>query len=259
MVDGLGEPVAPYYSVKNSYSSVLCYASLTEIDFAPGEEIVIPARVINETGEKVCGTVTVDIFTLDLKKCHSEKAKVCAENYLTDALSVSFKIPEEWADKDFFVRTALENQNGIVSSCFYPLKCLTIMSDDAFRANWREEMHPNLIMEKGPFIREQIENSAKAELCVELLNAEMQGNRHKAKVRITCKNAPAYPISVQVINDKTVSMLSDNWFFMDKDEERVIDIETRIKEDIPANITLCVKAWNSSKTLTELSTKCTKN
>ncbi len=259
MVDGLGEPIAPYYAVKNSYSPVLCYASLSEVDFAPGEEIIIPTKVINETGEKVCGNVTVDVFTPYLEKCASEKAQVCAENYLTDALSVSFRIPGEWADKDFFVRTTLENAEGIISSCFYPLKCLTVMADGEFRNEWRENMHENLIMKNGPFIRNQIENSAKAELEAEIISENIQGNRHKAKVKITCKNAPAYPVYLQVVNDKTLSMFSDNWFFMDKDEERIIDTETRIKGEIPKSITLGIRAWNCGQTDLCLNTLCTKN
>ena len=252
MVDGLGEPIAPYYSVKNSYSPVLCFASLTEIDYAPGEEIVIPTRIINETEEKICGTVTVDIFTPSLEKCASEKAKVCAENYLTDALSVNFKIPKEWADKDFFVRTTLENQNGIVSSCFYPLKCLSIMSDNDFRKDWRENIHENLIMEKGPFIREQVENSAKAEIFAEVIENRRNGRRISTKVKLCCKNAPAYPVHLEVCEDGTTSYHSDNWFFMDAGEEKTVTVETRIKGDVKDNCTLRISAWNSEDVLLDI-------
>ncbi len=244
MVDGLGEPVAPYYAVKNSYSDVLCFASLTEVDYAPGETMEIPVRIINDSEKAVCGKAVAEVFDPYLVKVASMSKEVCAKEYITDALCMSFAIPDEWCDKDFFVRVKLENESGIVSSCFYPIKCLSIMSDEAFRNNWRKTAQNNLIMENGPFIRNQIEASKKAQIHTEILESTRKDDRLNLKVKLICKDAPAYPVKLEICEDKTVSCLSDNFFFMDKDEEKLVTVKTRIKGKAEDSYTLCVSAWN---------------
>ena len=246
MVDGLGEPVAPYYAVKNSYSDVMCFAALREVDYAPGETVNIPVRIINDSAKKVCGTVRVDLFSPCFEKTKLAEKDVCinADSYLSDVVTVGYEIPSDFRDKFFFIRTALWNKDGLVSQSFYPIACLSMFEDKDFAEGFRAEQKPNLIFENGPFMKTQIANGEKGEISVEILKNEKNGDRLNTTLKLICRNAPVYPVNIQVKEDNTVSFLSDNFFFMDKDEERVEVITTRFKDGASGKCTLTVKAWN---------------
>ncbi|MBR5308348.1 MAG: hypothetical protein IKU43_06230 [Clostridia bacterium] len=254
MVDGLGEPVAPYYSVKNSYSSVLCYASLCEVDYAPGETVQIPVKVINESYSAVNGTVTLDIFSPNLEKCESKSCPVSIDKdmYHTDVMTVDFTVKEEWKDKYFFVRTTLRDGDTYISSSLYPLASLSAFSDEEYRSNFRSEMQGNLIFENGPFQRTQIEESAKATLSAEIISNKREGDYITTELILRCENAPAYPVKLEVAEDKTLSYHSDSFFFMDKGESRKIKVVTRNKGDLDRKLTLCISAWNAEKLTLEI-------
>lgn len=248
MVDGLGETVAPYYAVKNSYAPILCFAALRELDYAPEETVNLPVKVINESCEEISATVTLDILAPDFKKVHSQSAKcvIGADTYITQAFCADFAIPKEWKDKDFFAVTKLTSNNKVISQCFYPLKCLSVMSDKKFRDEWREKPHENMFLENGPFIKEQIASAEKSQLCAEVIKTVKHENRVTVQVRIKCQNMPAYPVKLEIGQDKTVSYLSDNWFFMDAGEEKTVTVETRNLGN-SEKLTLCITAWNSEK------------
>lgn len=249
MVDGLGEPCAAYYAVKNSYADIICFASLCEVDYAPGETVTVPVKIINDTLKPVFGSVRVEVFSPQLEKTvlKSVAVNISADNYITEAANAEFTIPFEWRDRYFFIRTSLWNGDMLISQSFYPIACLSLLEDKAFSQSFRAEPTPNLIFGNGPFQRAQLTDCVMGEISVRIIKSESCGNRLSTVVKLVCGKAPVYPVFLQIKEDKTVSYLSDNYFFMDVGEERSIAIETRLKDGASGNCTLCVTAWNCDK------------
>ncbi len=249
MVDGLGEPIAPYYALKNAYASVICFASLEEVDYAPLETVSAPIRVINDSGSEILGSVVVDIFSPTLSKAYSEvfEAKI-GDEYMTTVGGLDFTIPENWRDSWFFLRTTLRGRDGeIISSSLYPLVCLSIFEDREFADKFRSEATPNLIFEKGPFQRAQVEGAERAVLSARLVRSERHGGRISAVLEIECKEMPAYPVVLEAVEDRTVSYMSDNFFFMDEGEVKTVTVEIWNKGEEEREVTLSASAWNADK------------
>lgn len=254
LVDGLGEPIAPYYALKNAYAGVICLASLEELDYAPLETVSAPIRVINDSESDILGSVTVDVFSPALTKTYSEvfEAKT-GDKYMTTVGSLSFTIPENWHNSWFFLRTTLREKDGeIISSSLYPLVCLSKFGDREFAESFRSEAMPNLIFENGPFQRAQIEGAEKSVLSARLIKAERHGDRISADVEIKCKGMPAYPVVLEAVENRTVSYMSDNFFFMDEGEVKTVTVEIRDKDKAKRTVTLSASAWNADEISIEL-------
>lgn len=253
MVDGLGEPVAPYYAVKRSYSDIDCLLSLCELDYAPGEHISVPVKVINGSKKGLCGKVYVCVYSPSLERVYENKVELTMSEgeYIKEAASLSFDVPTEYSDKYFFARVMLE-ADGKMYSAFYPLACLERLSDDAFCKQWRKEAHENLYFDKAPHQKPQVQNSKKSVISASVIENIRHGNRISTRVKLKFDNAPAYPVRLLVLQDETVSYLSDNFFFADVGEEREITIETRNKGDLSRPLTLEVTAWNADAVQIEI-------
>lgn len=253
MVDGLGDPIAPYYAVKQAYAPLTCFAALNELTLAPGEELKVPIKAINETGEPVAAKATVSIYSPELEKL-AEKTyalNMTAEEYIATLDETCFKIPEEYSEKVFFLRTALVVGDKIVNSSFYRLKVLDRMRDEAFRESYRESIKPNMFFEHGPFAKEQIASLEKSSLSAEILKTQRQGERVKLTLKVKNGDMPTYPIKLDIAEDKTLSFASDNYFFMDAGEERIIDMTVRLLEpDIEPSV--IITSWNADSLILKI-------
>ncbi len=245
MVDGLGEPIAPYYAVKQAYAPLSCLVSLEELTFAPGEEIKLPMKAINETGDRVNCEGRLTVYSPYFEKLTDKTypLNMKAEEYMSALGELSFKIPEEFSEKVFFVRASLIKEREIINTTFYRLKVLDRMRDESLRTDYRENIRPNMFFEKGPFVKEQISKLPKTAFSAEVLSKKTKDHRINLKILLKNGKMPTFPVKLEVSQTKTLLMASDNFFFMDSGEERTIDITVRLV-DRTVKSTLEITAWN---------------
>ena len=246
LVDGLGEPTAQYYAVKNAYNDTIVFASLEEVTYAPLETVKIPLRVICDTPKDVKGRAVIEVFSPDFKLVESisSEFEMNSEEYICSPIELAFNIPESYCDAFFFVRTSIYEDEMIISSAFYPLSCLGRMRDEQFRRDFRENTRENLIFENGPHMRDQIIGCEMAKLEAEILSKKVKGERTTISVRLKT-DKPVYPVKLEVCEDKTVAYHSDNYFFMNSEEEKTVTMEIRNKGNAADSLTLNITAWTT--------------
>jgi len=245
LVDGMGEPVAAYYSVKNAYQPIIAFASLENIIYAPDETFRLPVKVINDTESELKARAVLEVFDYGFNKVSATESNITLENgeYMKTAIVKDIKVNKEWADKHFYIRTSLFDGEKLISSAFYPLICLSRMADETALNEYRQSPQENIYFEGNPVMKDEI-GSTVSELDVKITDCNKCGDRTHIKVLIKA-SAPTFPVILKIEQDKTLSYESDNYFFMDKDEERVIDMEIRNKGEMNREVTLCVSSWNT--------------
>jgi hypothetical protein len=86
LVDGLGDPVAPYYYLKNAYAPLAVHLALGEVTYAPGETIIPDIRLLcDDTREWRGLTVGCEIYspTLECVRRETFACDITLEEYQT--------------------------------------------------------------------------------------------------------------------------------------------------------------------------------
>ena len=249
MVDGLGDPIAPYYAVKQAYAPLSCLVALNELTFAPGERINLPLKVINETRETVVAEAIISVYSPLLKKVFEKRSSLnmTSDEYITTVCNTDFIIPEDYSDKVFFIRAAIYKGGEAVNTTYYRPKVLSEFKDDATRTEYRKDIRPNMSFKNGPFVKDQVLSAKKTTLAVEVLEKTEEQDRITLKIRLENGDTPTLPVKLDIPESGTLSFTSDNYFFMDSGEERIISMTVRLlKKDITP--TLKISSWNAETT-----------
>ena len=255
MIDGLGDPVAPYYAVKNAYEDIEIHLALNELVYAAGDTVELDARIINESGKALRGKAITTVYDSNLKKVFAKEAEVAinADTYQTKLTAESFKIPEDWCDKYFFLHTALYVDGKKISQSFYWPMVLEKMKDKNFKAERCADNVNVLTHEQGPWLMPQIQNTCDdgiIECKVENINYEDD----RIVGTLILKNegeVPAFPVKITVLNDTLVQYLTDDSFFMETGETRRIEFTLRNDEKLCEKVRFSVKAWNKKENIIE--------
>ena len=243
MVDGNYDPVAAYYSVKNSYLPFSVHLALTELTYAKGEKVSLDPRILNETGITHNATFKLEIYSPELKLCYSynEDILIEADNYQTYLKKHEFVIPEEFNEKFFIIRVALfENGEQVSQSVYWPV-VRTVMEDEEFRNSRREKYCLALPHDEGPYLMDQIRGTRKANLELVVKDIVRSGDRITGKFIVkNTSDIPAFMVHIVVDNDCLVQCLGDDYFFMEADSAREIcfTIRNDSRSDEALQITL---------------------
>lgn len=245
LVDGMGEPVACYYAVKNAYTPKIVFAALENVIYAPGEEFTVPVKVINENEVEICGRVELEVYDEHLVKLYTtdKQFSMSADSYMETVFTPTVKLDSDIRDRHFYIRVNMYEKGIRTSTSFYTLMCLARMAEKDALDYYRAEPRECINFENGPFVYDEI-GATSANLGVKVIDKHQSGNRITLKVEVTA-DAAAYPVMMEVAEDSTLSYQSDNYFFIDKGETRVIDMEIRNKGDLSRQLTLSVSSWNA--------------
>ncbi|MBQ8551353.1 MAG: hypothetical protein IJ428_00910 [Clostridia bacterium] len=255
LVDGLGEPIAPYYYVKNAYAPLSVHLALREITYAPGETIIPDIRLICDDTRGWRGlTVGCEIYSPTLE-CIRREAFACditSEEYQKAFTGAPFTLPEDYTEKYFFLRVYAENRAGLLHQSVYWCKVLERMADDVFREQYRAAPQNNIDFDKGPWLKPQICSLSKNECALTLLEKTvcMDGAERRVHVKVKVENCganPIFPIKLEAVEDKTLSYATDNYFFLPVGNSRELEFEIRVKDKELRVVTLEFSAWNAKK------------
>ncbi len=263
LVDGLGDPTASYYAMKNGYAPLAVSVALEELCYGPGEVFTPILQLICDSMEAWEDlTVTLEIYDPALRLIRSESfpAAIDRNTYRLRFDTAALTIPEEWSEKYFLLRAVCRDSSGaILHQSVYRPKVLARFSDPDVRKEYRASVHPNIDFVNGPWLKDQIavcRSAMMAALIDSHVTGEGDERRLECRIRITNKGSlPLYPVRADSIEDKTLTMASDGYFFLDPSDLDPSDLEpsasaelsltVRVRDAALDTITVSVTAWNA--------------
>lgn len=253
LVDGLGDPIAPYYYVKNAYAPLSVEIALTEVSYAPGESIMPELKLICDDTRGYTGlTVKLEIYSPSLEpvRCERFECDITPDEYIKSFTASEFRLPDDYTEKFFFLRASVENSAGMLNQSFYWCKVLERLADAELREKYRLEPQNNIDFDKGPWLKPQISalTGGRAELQIKERTIRCYGSERRLHIRATVTNdgnIPLFPVRLDIAEDKTLVLASDNYFFLPSKESRNIELEVRIRDDELRCATLVMTAWNA--------------
>lgn len=251
LVDGMGDPIAPYYYVMKGYAPIMISVDLEYLDYAPGEAVHLPVTIINDSGENLMDA-EYELQVLDdkLQVVYEKVQGVSAltEEYKRTYPTEPFLIPEEYGEKFFLVRAAVKKEQKILSQSIYWPKCLERMKDKEIRDRYRSAPQENFNFDKGPWLKKQVEAAPSAELTCNITSVWNKGSRIKVELEIENRSQwPAFPVRIDVENDATLSYLDDNYYFHNPKEIRNIRMEIYNKNPDSRCLEIEISAWNAAR------------
>lgn len=250
MVDGLYDPTAPFYSVKNAFSPVEVHLALKELTYAVGEKVVLDTRIINDSYTSHNLDVKIEVYSPDLSLAYSdtESLNIAENKYQTKLPKRYFTIPNEYNDKFFIIRVALYEDNEQISQSVYWPVVREVMKDREFRMKRRARNCPALSHEEGPFLKNQLNDALKANISIEAANVIREDKRVQGKFILkNNSDNPAFPVHIQIENDGFVQMLDDDFFLLEANSTREVDFTVRNDNNSDEKLTVTLSAWNSNK------------
>lgn len=255
MLDGIGEPIAPYYAVKNAYTETEIHLALNYLVYAVGETVEIDARIINESGRDRHITAVTEIYSpsLSLVSKKTVELTVAGDCYQTVLPKDSFVIPKDFRDKYFMLRVAAYESGNMISQSLYWPAAREEMEDHAYSAALRADKKHVPILQNGPWLKPQIA-SLKNKAQINLKVQSVCRNTDRITGEFVIENnsdIPAFPVKLTVLNDELVQWLDDDCFFMEAHSCRTIPFILRNDKELVKDITVEYGAWNSqTKTIT---------
>ncbi|MDF2922271.1 MAG: beta-mannosidase [Paenibacillaceae bacterium] len=250
LVDGLADPIAPYYYVKSAYQPLTVMACLNELVYAPSEQMELPLMIIQEncSGLEQGVELVAQIWSplLELAYEYRTAVDMPAGQYRSIHTAEPFTIPEEYAEAFFLVRTALVKHGRIIAQSVYWPKCLSRMTDPEFRSQRRSKPEPNLFFDKGPWFKPQLQSAPKAALECSIVSVHRQSTRVTVRLELANPSLhPAFPVCVNVEDDGTVCRLNDNYYFHNPGEKKELELEVLLRNPQLESLRLVVSAWNA--------------
>ena len=245
LVDGRGNPIAPYYAVRNAYRSLNVSLMLGNMTWAAGETVPLDVWLHNGLDETIPYLyLKAEVLDPSLNVVLSEERCVSVQEGVSGKRIQmgGFVIPDEYEDRYFFVRLSLQDEHGTVCRKLYWPRCLGCMRDESFRAERRAAPVPNMMMEHGPWLKPQI-SGTKTQLEVALKVCSLSDNRQEAVLSITnAGDKPAFPVVAESV---TLPCYADDSYFMLMPEETRLVHITMFRRDGRKEKKLRVSAWNT--------------
>lgn len=255
LVDGLGRPNAVYYEVKRAYGSPWPCAMPPHLNYAPGDEVELPLAVLGEAaGAAQKGLrLAVRLLGPDLRERQAWRdlptfdlapgAESCR------GPSVRFAVPPDFARAFFFVLLDLSDAAGQPRARnVYAFRCPPQLEDPAFRAQYRAQNKQGLLLDKGPWLRKQLEKTATTLACRTLSSAPAEGDSVRVTAEVRNAGArPAVKVDVEVSGaDRAVA--DDAYFWLEPGESRTVKLRVQPKPGVEAaGLRASASAWNAPR------------
>jgi beta-mannosidase len=244
-VDGMGQPTYPYYAIQNTYRNIGVSLCLDWNIVAPYEEIPLKVKIFNRSADALDGAEAVlTVYTPNMevakeyRKDTDKRAELEFESFILD---------NRYTNKCFVICADLVSDGKSIARTNYFLKCTNILSDKQFKEDYRAKPCENIYFENGPWLFDNLSKAEKAKLQVEHKCAGVENGYKIYDICITnISSVPAYPVTVEVLNENSRFFASDNFILIKPDEEKWIRITCDgLSKDETADIK--VEFWNSEE------------
>lgn len=251
LVDGYGQPSAPYYFLKRTYQPTRAALDLERILWAPGEKFPVSVKIINGVDQPAFkGKVVVQIFDTRFKEQYKQQM-VVAVRQGTSVTSVDFKnfqIAADYKEKYFFVVVRLSDEAGRqVSAAEYWPRTIRQMEDQGFLNKYCSEPVVWPTLDKGPWLKTTVAENKTSIKVRALRSGKFSGKTGNLSfvVENTGKQ-PAFMVHFEIETCKRAFFANDNFFWLAPGESKQIEMEVLIREDQPVKqFDLEVRAWNA--------------
>ena len=250
VVDGLGDPTAPYYAVKNAYAPMIAELALREVTYAPGETFVPDLRLLCDDATVVpVVTVRYELYSPALVLVSSEEF-TCAGR--EPASSYSFevnpvKLPADWNETYFFQRAVVSDASGMIHQSFYWCRILERLRDPAVLNEYRSQVQPNPYYDNGPWLKPQLAAlPGKLSFVVGIDQDYLLCNERRMTLSLTITNGcsrPLFPIHISIDDNAVVCQADDDRFFLPEEESRDVKLNVRIKDLSHRTLTVILSCW----------------
>lgn len=244
LVDGFGQPTAPYYFLKRTYEQTHVAWVLPQLLWAHGEDVPADIRIMHGGTEAVPeARVSASVLDNYFESRWSRESTVSIKPGPSVAsLELgSFRIPAELEGQFFFLLAELRGVDGkMLSRSVYWPRCLKDMADEPFRTKIRSSPQPWPPLDRGPWLKPQVEaNRTTLALAV---------RRGTDAVIVRIRNTgrkPAFPVEINVEGAQRSFYADDNFFYLAPGEERELRLKIRWRSN-PASPKINAKAWNAA-------------
>lgn len=245
LVDGGGMPIAPYYYLKNAFRKLEVHLAIEQISLFAGERLRIPIRLCNEYEENLENKVvevkgwSPEMECLVSRRLAARKA---------DQEIFEMDTRTEWLDRFFFLTVELRERGRLLARQVYWPKCLSVLEDHTMLKKYRSQPQENFRLDRGPWLKLQVEGLGGALLKSEAVSASFCGRRGSCLVRIkNIGEKAAFPVWIRCGDAFVRSVAEDNFFWIEKDEERLLWLDMDAPGGLPGQITVQISAWNAPK------------
>lgn len=261
LVDGFGQPSAPFYFLKRTYEPTHVALQLPSSLWAAGESL--PLRTaITHAGAARSGGLTLSVSVLDdAWKVQWRQQKPVAglaagPSVRTDSLGV-FSIPTAFRNHFFYVVAELKEADGrVLSRSVYWPRCLQLLDDPATRQKYRKAPRPNSdgevpwpALPDGPWLKPTLQQAPQTRLALRVLSRKAPDETH-SDLRVSVKNtgtAPAFLTELNIDGAKRLFHASDNFFWLAPGEEKILNVAVEWREpEKKADARVKVSAWNAA-------------
>ena len=251
LVDGFGQPTAPYYFLKRTYEPTHVLVKLPHLLWAKGESVPLPLHVTHAPAA-ACQDLTASVEIFD--SAFASQWRQTTPVTLAPGPSVAsldlgnFTLPDNFEDTFFFLVAELrDGHRQLISRSVYWPRCLSRMSDEAFRHKYRATPQPALMLDNGPWLKPQTAGQPTS-LTAELVAQEARlPDRSQLRVRIkNTGSKPAFNTRLDLEGAPRVFYATDNFFWLAPGEQRDLQVEVLWRE--PARreqAVLVLNAWNA--------------
>jgi beta-mannosidase len=253
LVDGMGQPTAPYYFLKRTYEPTHVMVKLPHLLWAKGEPLPVLANIVQASPSAERLQLSVEILDPALRRSWQREQPVQGmPGPSVQSVDLGrFTIPDSFEERFFFVVAELRDAGGgLRSRSVYWPRCLARMSDEALRTKYRASPRPVLTFDKGPWLKPQVAANSTT------LEASWGGLRSigadRSRLIVKVRNAgrqPAVNVRVNIVGTKCSFYGTDNFFWLAAGESR--DLEYQVLWRDPASrdaARLTVGAWNAEET-----------
>ncbi len=255
LVDGFGQPCAPYYFLKRTYSKNSVALLMPRLIWGKSEKIPMEISVANVADKCEDACVEINVYSKDMRLVSSSKTHIGTLEPSPAAKKAdggAFEIPESFEDSFFFIEAVLRDGRGtaLSRSVYWP-RCLKAAADPAFKARLetmpvpykREFPWPSL--KSGPWLKPTLAAARKSALKLDLLSLSRSGAKTVAKLSMeNVSDTPAFMTRLDLENPNANFYSDDNFFWLAPREKKELKISLY---DFPAgeSLHLSASAWNS--------------
>lgn len=256
LVDGIGQPVAPYYFLKRTYEPLHVALETERLLWKAGESFPVTVNLLNLTdGPAREGTARVRIYNEKLTTLYdrSQPLSVAAAPATGRVEFEPFSIPADAAENVFFtVVEFCDQQEKLLSrSCYFP-RTMKRMNEPEFYEKYVNEPTAWPSRSEGPRICDVYAAAPKTtlEIASQKLDETIDGAYRLTEWETTVRNSGDYPSVMTILDvpDENVTfVVDDNYFSLFPGEERTLRLRCReITAEPATEITPKFTSWNAN-------------
>lgn len=241
LVDGFGQPTAPYYFLKRSYQATHVLWRVPNLLWAPGETVTFDAAVTRaDTAPARDVRISIEVLDDRMQRLHRQDSttNLGAGPSVTESRLGRWQIPKTYANRFFFVVVEARQSSGtLISRSTYWPRSLEMLSDSKTLAAFRDGPKEWPTLEHGPWLKPSV-----AQTATTLTLMAAKGNTLQVK---NTGKTPAFPVQVEIKGVRAFTA-TDNFFWLAPGESRMLSYKLLPDGEAATPLQASVSAWNAS-------------